>query len=85
MMNTQNLGSKESVGVNYKDDICAELWLKLWFEGDWHFCNITESGWSTVQKKSSKQLLSKVSSGAFFKVGVLKNFATVKHFVGVSF
>ena len=27
--NETNLGSKESVGVKYKDGICAELCLKL--------------------------------------------------------
>ena len=32
MMDRQNLGSKESVGVKLKDGICAELRLKLWFE-----------------------------------------------------
>ena len=31
-----------------------------------------------VQKQSSKQLLPKVNSEAFFKIGVLKNFATEK-------
>ena len=45
MINTQNLGLKENLGVKFKDRVCAELWLKLWFESDWCFCNITESGW----------------------------------------
>ena len=27
--------------VKYKDGICAELCLSLWFESDWYFCNIT--------------------------------------------
>ena len=40
-----NLRSKGSVGVKHKDDISAELCLKLSFESDWYFCNITESGW----------------------------------------
>ena len=31
-VNIQNLGSKESVGDNYKDGICAESCLKLWYE-----------------------------------------------------
>ena len=44
MMNIQNLGSKESLGVKFKDGICAKLCLKLWFESDWYFYNITESG-----------------------------------------
>ena len=34
MMNKQNLGSKENVGVKVKEDICADLFLKLWFESD---------------------------------------------------
>ena len=43
MINIWNLGSKWQIGVKYKDEICAELYLKLWFESDWYFCNITES------------------------------------------
>ena len=43
MRNKQNLGSKENVGVKVKEDICADLFLKLWFESDWHICNITWS------------------------------------------
>ena len=34
MLNLQNLGSKERLGVKFKDGICAELCLKLWFESD---------------------------------------------------
>ena len=37
--------SNESVVVKYIDGICAELYLKLWFDSDWYFCYITESGW----------------------------------------
>ena len=44
MMNLRNLGSKESLGVEFKCAIFAELCLKLWFESDWYF-DITESGW----------------------------------------
>ena len=36
---------KRTSRVKYKDDICAELRLKLWFESHLYFCNITESGW----------------------------------------
>ena len=36
------LGSQESVGVKFKEDICAEFCLKLWFENDLYFCNITQ-------------------------------------------
>ena len=45
MMNIRNLGSKESLVVIFKDGICTKLCVKLWFESDWYFCNITESGW----------------------------------------
>ena len=31
--------------VKFKDNICPELCLKPWFESDWHFYNIPESGW----------------------------------------
>ena len=44
MMNIRNLGPKESLGVKFKDGICTELYLKLWY-----FCNITESGWFSKQ------------------------------------
>ena len=37
MMNIRNLGSKGSVGVKYKDNISAELCLKLCFASDWYF------------------------------------------------
>ena len=55
---------RNKLGIKFKDDIYAELCLNLWFENNWHFLNVTESGWfleSTVQKQSSKQSLSKVS------------------------
>ena len=29
----------------FKEGICTELCLKLWFQRDWYFCNIAESGW----------------------------------------
>ena len=44
MINIRNLGSKESVGVKYKDGLCTGLCLKVWLESDWCLCNITESG-----------------------------------------
>ena len=37
MINIWNLDSKGSLGVKYKDDICAELCSKLWFESDYSF------------------------------------------------
>ena len=43
MTNMRNLGSKESLGLKFKDDTCAELSLKLWSERDSYFCNTTES------------------------------------------
>ena len=46
MVNIQNLGLIESVGVKFKEGICAKLCLKLWFESDWYyFCKITQLGW----------------------------------------
>ena len=32
MMNKQNLGSKESLGITFKGDVLAELCLKLWLK-----------------------------------------------------
>ena len=40
-----NLVLEKSLGVKFKDDLFAQLCLKLWFESDWYFCNITTSGW----------------------------------------
>ena len=54
MINTQTLGSKESLGVRFKDSICTEFCLKLWFESDWYFCNITESEWFWKQPFRNK-------------------------------
>ena len=44
-MNMRNLWWKENLWVKFKHGICTELCLKLWFEKDWYFCNITETGW----------------------------------------
>ena len=74
MMNIQNLGLQESVRVKFKEGICVELCLKLWFERDWYFCDITKSGCLkvTVQKESPKQFR---SSGMqmFLKIGNIHN------------
>ena len=51
MMNTRNLGLKESIGVKYKDGIFGELCLKL----------------ATVNRQSFKQSLSRVSSEALYE------------------
>ena len=48
MINRRNLDPKESLEVNFKDGIRTELRLKLWFESDWYFCNITESELKTT-------------------------------------
>ena len=89
MMNMGNLGSKESVGVIFKEDICVELCLNHWFESDWYFCNIAQSRWfwkSLSRKKVLNQHFLKslhVTSHTqmFFKIGVLRNIAifTEKH------
>ena len=62
MMNKQNLGSEEELGCTYKDGICTELCLNLWFERDWYFLNITESGWFWKQLSRNK-----VPKDHFFK------------------
>ena len=66
MMNIRNLGPKGSAGVNFKEGICTELCLKLQFERDGYFCNIIESECLkvTVQKESSKESLTKLTSEA---------------------
>ena len=56
MTNKQNLGSKENVGVRFKERICAELYLKLWSESDWYFYNITKSGWFWKRHSRKKVL-----------------------------
>ena len=56
MMNIQNLLSKESFGVKFKDSICAELCFKRWFESEKYFCNITESRWSEKWLSRNKVL-----------------------------
>ena len=46
---------KRKCRVKYKDDIRADLCLKVWFESDWYFCNITESGlfWKQLSKNKA--------------------------------
>ena len=39
------VGQKESVTLKFKEGTCTELCLKLWFESDWYFSNITKSVW----------------------------------------
>ena len=58
-----------------------QICLELWFESNWYFCIITESGW--FWKWLSRN---KVPTNHFLKsaqkqpyADVLKNFATVKH------
>ena len=54
MMNMQNQGSKENLGVKFKEGICAKLCLKLWFESGWFFVILpSQDGLkATAQKKS---------------------------------
>ena len=66
MMKIENLGSKESVGVKFKDAICAELCLRLWFESDLYFCNVTESGWFWKQLSRDKVPKSLFLKSVFF-------------------
>ena len=55
-MNIQILGSKESLWVKFKEGICAELHLKLWFESDWYLCNIAKSRWFWKRLSRKKAL-----------------------------
>ena len=45
---------EKSLGAKFKDNICAEFCLKLWFENDWYFRNVTESGWFWKRLPGSK-------------------------------
>ena len=47
------VGSKEILGVKFKDSMCPKLCLKLSFESDWYFHNNTESGqlWKRISRK----------------------------------
>ena len=55
-MNIRNLGLTESLGAKFKDVICAELCLKLWFEWNWYFYNITEPWWFLKRLPRNKVL-----------------------------
>ena len=70
---------KESVGVKFKEGICAEWCLKFRFESDWCFCKITESGW--FWKRLSRKSLQKQPCADALQIGALRNFAifTGKH------
>ena len=62
MMNMQNQGSKENLGVKLREGICTKLCLKLWFESSWAFCNINNSEW--LWKRLSRK---KVLNNHFLK------------------
>ena len=47
------VGSKEILGVKFKDGMCPKLCLKLSFERDWYFRDNTEN---KVPKKSIEEL-----------------------------
>ena len=36
---------RKLIAVKFKDGICTESRLKIWFESDWYFFNVAESGW----------------------------------------
>ena len=67
MMNIRNLGSKESVGVNFKESICAKFCRKLWFESDC-FCFVillSQDGFERDSpEKGPEQSLPKVTPEA---------------------
>ena len=75
MMNIRNLGSKGSAWVTFKDDICAKMHLKLWFESDWHFCNVTSQGGFENDCPEARVKLVQKQPYAH----VLQNFATGRH------
>ena len=54
-MRKKNLSLKESARVKYKDRVCADLCLKLYFENDWYFCDITESRWFWKRLSRNKE------------------------------
>ena len=51
---TVNDEHTKSVEVKFKAGISAKLCLKLWFESDWYFSNITRSGWFWKRLSSKK-------------------------------
>ena len=78
MIKIRNLGSKGSIRDKYKDNICAELCLKLLFESDWYFCNISESDGFQSDCAETKFLTITFLSQfrqIFLKIAVLKKFA----------
>ena len=52
MLNLQNLGSQENVGIKYIDGLCNKFGLKLWFENDWYFCNSIKSRWFQMRSRN---------------------------------
>ena len=63
MMNLRNLGSKENLAIKFKDGICADLCLNLWFESDiviFVILRVIMVLKATVQKESSKPSLPQV-------------------------
>ena len=57
MMNIRNLGSKESVGVKFKEGIYTELCLKLWFESNWFFVKLlSQDGFESDEEERKKVL-----------------------------
>ena len=71
-----NLRPKESVGVKFKQDICAKLRLKLWFVSDWYFYNITKSWWFWKRRMSKRKVRNNHFRSSrtkmFFKIDVLR-------------
>ena len=80
MMNIQNLGSQESIGVKYINGICAKFCLKFWFESSWYFCNIIESRSFQMRPRNkvlNNHFIKSVQKQPYadaLKIGVFKNF-----------
>ena len=60
--------------INIRNSICPELCLKLWFENDWYFCNIIESGWYWI-RLTRKKFQTRTSQSQFEKVTIQKSIA----------
>ena len=48
---------KRKRSVKYKDGLCVKLCLKLWFESDWYFCNITVLGFESNSPETKFQTI----------------------------
>ena len=86
MIDIQNLDSKESLEIKFKNGISAKLCLKHWFESNWYFCNIAESKWfwerasfeTKFQTITWESHFRSNPTQIFFKIGVSQNICNGK-------